>query len=166
MSNDRRKSDRRKHPRFPIVEGMIEPITLRYTEPKKPGAKGLKSSASGKNQPAILTNLSAGGMSMITFVEPPHTKTLSMELTLPGLNHILIEAKIVRMHSKGETFNVGFQFTRIAKKVQKMISDMAADHMDCDTRISLNLPEVCVPNCQYHFICQKTHKAPHWPPKV
>ena len=159
-----RHPERRKHPRFPVVGGLIEPISLRYVpECRRPAAKA---AAPVRSQPAILTNLSAGGMSLITFVEPPHAKRLEMDLNLPGLNHVPLVARVVRMHQKGETYNVGIQFTSISRRNQLQINLMAADHMDCETRIALSLPEACVPACRFHPLCHKPQKAPHWPPKV
>ena len=154
--------ERRRHPRLPVVEGLVEPITLSMQAANPKGGKAGKAS----NQPAILTNLSAGGMSLIMFAEPPHIKVIDLDLTLPGLPHVSIQAKVVRVHMKGETYNIGLQFTKIQKKHQKQICGWAEDHMDCETRISLNLPEVCVPTCRFHCLCQKTQKAPHWPRKA
>ena len=156
--------DRREHPRVPVVEGLVEPITLAYA-PEKP-AKGAKAKNAAEGEPAILTNLSAGGMSLITFVAPPHAHVIVMELSLLGLDRVPIEAKVVRVHTKGETYNVGLKFTKISKKDQRRIHDMATDHLDCETRISLGLPEACVPTCRFNGLCQKPQKAPHWPPKV
>ena len=39
--------------------------------------------------------------------------------------------------------------SKIAKKYQKMIQRMAEDDGDCNTRISLGLPEACVPDCGF-----------------
>src|SRR5581483_2308332 len=128
------KQERRKHPRFPVVEGLIEPINLQIAQPDSKAAQA-------KSQPAILTNLSAGGMSLLTFIEPPHAKVFDMEFGLPGLDHVPVEGKVVRVHAKGQTFNVGIQFTKISKKHQQQINNMAGDHLDCETRISLSLPE-------------------------
>lgn len=153
--------ERRKHPRFPVVENMIEPITLRYTAPEKPGHHNNEP----KVQPAILTNLSAGGMSILTFVEPPHAKSFAMDLKLPGI-HVPVEAKVVRVHSKGETHNVGIEFTKIQKKHQTQINDMANHNIDCETRISLSLPEVCVKDCTFNLLCHKLQKSAHWPRKA
>lgn len=158
--------DRRKHPRLPVVEGLVEPITLRYTDAEKKPAAPAQAKLRAHNQPAILTNLSAGGMSLIMFAEPPHARVMHLDLTLPGLPHVPIEAKVVRVHTKGETFNIGLQFTRIQKKHRNRINGWAEDHLDCETRISLSLPEACVPDCRFHALCQKPHKAPHWPPKA
>lgn len=151
------EKDRRKHHRFPVVQGMIEPINLQFGEKRKNSGPEL--------QPAILTNLSAGGMSLLIFVEPPHTHVFDMEFGLPGFDHIPVQGKIVRVHAKGQTYSVGIQFTKISKKHEKQISDMAADHMDCETRIGLSLPEACVPDCRFHGLCHKPQKSPHWPSK-
>lgn len=160
--NEKPGPDRRRSLRLPVLEGMIEPITVKFD-----GAKGEKkpepaASGADKNQPAILTNLSAGGMSLLMFLEPPHTKRLDMVLTIPGLNHLPIEGKVVRINQKGETYSVGIAFTKIDKKHQTRISAMAQDHIDCETRIGLKLPEVCVKTCSFHALCGKAQKAPYW----
>lgn len=151
MQSNGKHPERRKHPRLPVVEGLIEPINLRYNS---------------VSQPAILTNLSAGGMSLILFVEPPRAKVMELDLTLPGMPHVPIQARVVRLHAKGETYNVGIQFTRIQRRHRSQINGWAEDHLDCETRLSLSLPESCVPACRFHFLCQKTQKAPHWPPRA
>jgi len=154
--------DRRKHARFGLVGNLIEPITLRYAPPKP--RKGQKKVATGEalTQPAILTNLSAGGMQLITFLAPPHAKRLDMVLNLPGFDHMPVTARVVRVHEKGETFVVGIQFVRIQKQHQRRINEMAVDNLDCDTRLSLSLPESCVRTCRFHYLCHKSQKAPHW----
>jgi hypothetical protein len=146
--------DRRQHYRFPVCEGMIEPITVKFDEMKSKGA-----------QPAILTNLSAGGMSLLMFLAPPSAKRFDMVLTLPGLSEIPVEGKVVRVNQKGETYSIGIAFTKITKKLQTRISSMAQDHIDCEMRIALKLPEVCVNSCSFHAMCGKTQKAPFWSDK-
>lgn len=173
-------AERRRFQRFPVVHGMVEPITIDFDEPKPGKAAGLgkPSSASSRraltpgaaaapaaaprNQPAILTNLSAGGMSLILFLEPPRTKRLEMVLSIPGLTRIPIEGRVVRINEKGQTYNVGIAFTKIGKKHRDRISGMAQDHIDCETRISLKLPEVCVQTCSFHALCAKPQKGPYW----
>lgn len=163
--NGKSANERRRHHRFAVVSGLVEPIVLRYAMPK--GSK----SAEGvpfhlQTQPAILTNLSAGGMSLVTFLAPPHTKIFKMTLTIPGLNKLPIEGRVVRVVKKGETFSVGIEFVRIADKYRKKINRMAEDDKDCQTRLSLGLPEACVPTCSFHLMCSKVQKAPHWPPRA
>lgn len=161
--NGKGGAERRKHARFAVVEGMVEPITVNFDAQKKPAGRGRKGQPpTQKNQPAILTDLSAGGMSLILFLEPPKTKTLEMVLNLPGLVEIPIEGRIVRISERGQTYNVGIAFTKISKKHQAQIDEMAQDHLDCETRLSLKLPESCVPKCRFHALCAKPQKAPHW----
>lgn len=161
--NGKGGAERRKHPRFAVVEGMVEPITVNFDAPSKARRRNEpKGPPTAKNQPAILTDLSAGGMSLILFLEPPKTKTLEMVLNLPGLTQIPIEGKIVRVSERGQTYNVGIAFTRISKKHQAQIDEMAQDHLDCETRLALKLPEACVPRCKFHSLCAKPQKAPHW----
>lgn len=150
MSEKKTDAERRRHRRFSVVEGMIEPITLELD------------GDSSKSQPAIMTDLSAGGMSLLMFVEPPHTKSFEMVLAIPGLERAPIEAAIVRVFQKGQTYSVGLAFTRIAKKIQERIEAMADDNADCETRVALRLPEACVPDCHFHTLCAKPVKAPHW----
>lgn len=154
---ERRKKDRRQHHRLPVVEGLVEPINLRYALP------GEEKSVA---QPAVMTNLSAGGMLIVTFMEPPHSKRFEMDLNIPGLHHVPIEGQILRVHSKGEVHTVAIAFVKISDKDKHHISRMAQDYTDCETRISLNLPEACVPTCQCHPLCTKIQKAPHWPPRA
>lgn len=142
-------AERRKHRRFSVVEGMIEPITLELEGPDDTMRK----------QPAIMTDLSAGGISLLMFVEPPHTKTFQMTLSIPGLEGVPIEAAIVRVHQKGETYSVGLAFRRIPKEAQKSIEKMAEDSADCQTRVSLGLPDACGTDCPFHSLFAGKAKA-------
>jgi len=150
-------TDRRKHSRIPILGGVVEPINLRFTNDAGVGAATV---------PAIITDLSEGGMSMVTFTEPPHAKVFEMDLNLPGLHHIPITARVLWVHTKGPTYAVGMTFTKIAKKDQQVLKQMIQDFQDCETRLGLNLPEACVPDCTFHRLCEKPQKAKHFPPKV
>lgn len=174
--NGTHSTERRKHRRLAVVSDLVEPIVLRYAPekaaPKKKGKGGRPKPPEDivpkhlRTQPAILTNLSAGGMMLVTFLAPPHAKIFKMTLTIPGLDHLPIEGRVVRVQKRGETYTVGIQFTRIAKKFQKQITRMADDDADCNTRLSLGLPEACVRTCGFHHLCTKPQKAPHWPPRV
>ncbi|MEQ1918653.1 MAG: PilZ domain-containing protein [Elusimicrobiota bacterium] len=135
-------AERRKHRRFSVVEGMVEPITLELE-----GTDNLM-----HKQPAIMTDLSAGGISLLMFVEPPHTKSFQMTLNIPGLEGVPIEAGIVRVHQKGETYSVGLAFRKISREAQKSIEKMAEDSADCQTRTSLGLPDACGSDCPFHSL--------------
>jgi hypothetical protein len=142
MSDKKSGAERRKHRRFSVVEGMVEPITLELE-----GADSMM-----RKQPAIMTDLSAGGISLLMFVEPPHTKNFQMTLSIPGLEGVPIEASVVRVHQKGETYSVGLIFKKIPRDAQKSIEKMAEDSADCQTRTSLGLPDACGTDCPFHSL--------------
>src|SRR5262249_39967948 len=128
--------ERRQHERLPIMDGVLEPIDLRFEGTGKSGPVSI---------PAILTNISVGGMSLVTFSEPQKANLFEMDLHLPGLHHMPVEAKITWMNAKGQTYAVGMAFVKIRKKDMECLSRMAQDYSDCEKRISLGLPEACVP---------------------
>ncbi len=153
--------DRRRHPRFAVVEGMVEPININIdalrSAPAKHGPPAMP-----KSQPAILTDLSAGGMSLILFMAPPKTRALDMVLSIPGLDHVSIQGQVVRISQKGETYNIGISFIKISRKHQVRIDQLAHDNLDCDIRVALKLPEACVPTCKFNALCAKPQKGPYW----
>lgn len=148
--------ERRKHRRIPLTNGLLEPINLRFDA----------ETGSPMTVPAVITGLSEGGMSLVTFTEPPRAKRFEMDLDLPGLGHVPISAKVLWVHTKGPTYAVGMSFMKIARKDMASIKEMVQDYLDCETRISLGLPEACVPTCTFHRLCEKPQKAKHFPPKV
>lgn len=154
MSLKKTAAERRRHHRFPVVGGMVEPINVSFDTSMK--------TTRSRSQPALLTDLSAGGMSLVLFCEPPKVKRLEMVLQLPGLDRVPVEGKMVRVHEKGHTYAVGIAFTRISKSDQSRITRMAQDHIDCEIRIALRLPEACVPTCSFHDLCAKPQKYPFW----
>jgi hypothetical protein len=150
MSSDKKTgAERRQHRRFQVVDGMIEPITLEM--------EGMEAAA--KKVPAIMTDLSAGGMSLLMFMEPPHTKSFQMTLSLPGLEGVPIQASVARVHQKGETYSVGLSFVKIPRDAQKRIEKMAEDSADCETRTALRLPDACGPDCPFHSLFTPKAKA-------
>lgn len=142
--------ERRRHVRLPILHGILEPVEIEFF------AKDSRGNV--KPQPAILSDLSAGGMRLITFLEPPHSKELNIVLKLDGLSEMPICGKISWVRQKGEVYMTGISFATISKENEKKISLMAEDYSDCDARIALKLPEACVETCKAHSLCNKPQK--------
>lgn len=164
--NGKHSNERRAHRRLAVVSDLVEPIVLSYAPDPKEKKKSKDAVPKHlRTQPAVLTDLSAGGLQLITFLAPPHAKSFKMTLTIPGLDNLPVIGRVVRVSKKGETYSVGIAFTKIAKKFQRQITRMAEDDGDCNTRLSLGLPESCVPTCTFHALCNKSQKAPHWPRK-
>lgn len=145
------RQERRKHVRLPILHGILEPVEIEFETNQKDKI----------SQPAILSDLSAGGMRIILFLEPPHTKELNMLLNL-GKEHIPVKGKIAWIRKKGEVYMIGIAFTEISKENANKINLMANDYLDCDIRISLKLPDVCHEKCKAHILCNKPQKFPEY----
>jgi hypothetical protein len=142
--------ERREHVRLPILHGILEPVEVDFYDKGDTGKS--------RPQPGILVDLSAGGMRLITFLEPPHSKELNMILQLVGVKEMPITGKISWVKEKGGVFMNGITFSEISGEDKKRISEMAEDYVDCDTRVALKLPEVCVETCRAHGLCNKPQK--------
>ncbi|MBR4682159.1 MAG: PilZ domain-containing protein [Elusimicrobiaceae bacterium] len=141
-------SERRRHPRLPVISNLIEPVNLRYRTQE------------GKEVTlvAILADLSASGMRMISFLGAPLADHFSISLQLPGTDKMEVEARLAWVKERENVYTIGIEFTKLADKHAKLISEMADDFNDCDTRILLKLPEPCVGTCKCNKICNKIQK--------
>lgn len=142
--------ERRQHVRLPMLHGILEPVEIEF----------YTTDTHGKSvpQPAILSDLSAGGMRLITFMAPPHTKELNIILKLDGAKEMPVTGKISWVKDKGGVFMNGISFSHITHDDRKHINEMAEDYSDCDTRTALKLPEVCVETCRANGLCNKPQK--------
>lgn len=143
-----KQQERRKHARLSIINGVLQPIDLSFED--ETGRLVI--------QPAILDNLSAGGIRLLTFLEPPKTTNIDLVLNLPGVGEIPVKGKIAWMRTKGEVFLIGIEFLDISDKAKKRINSMAEDYEDCNTRIMLKLPDVCTHTCTANGLCNKAQK--------
>ncbi|MHB0996983.1 MAG: PilZ domain-containing protein [Elusimicrobiales bacterium] len=142
--------ERREHVRLPILHGILEPVEIEFFTQDTQGKP--------VPQPAILADLSAGGMRLITFMPPPHTKELNILLKLNGVKQMPVTGKISWVKDKGGVFMNGISFIHISHDDRKRINELAEDYTDCDTRYGLKLPEVCVETCRAHGLCNKPQK--------
>jgi len=145
--------ERRKDVRLPIMHGILEPVELEF----------MAQDASGKivPQPAILADLSAGGMRLITFMPPPRTKELHIMLQVGGMTKpVPVTGRIAWVKEKGGVYMSGIAFTSISADSRKQIASMADDFANCDTRIEFKLPEVCIADCKAAALCNKPQKDP------
>ncbi|MBI4055015.1 MAG: PilZ domain-containing protein [Elusimicrobia bacterium] len=144
------EQERRRHPRFNLVEGLIEPVTIRIAPQRAKGP--------ALSHPGILTDLSAGGVRLTTFLDIPKVPWLDLSIKLPELPHISIRGKVLRVTEKSGVYALAIRFTKIKSADKRRIRKMALDNHDCNTRISLNLPDACVPHCTFHGLCAKPQK--------
>ena len=141
-------NEKRRHPRMPVISNLIEPVNLHYK------------TQDGKETElvAILADLSASGMRMISFLGAPLADKFSISLQLPGTDKMDVEAKLAWVKQRENVYTIGIEFLHMAEKDAKIISEMADDFNDCDTRILLKLPDGCTEKCKCHRICNKIQK--------
>jgi len=139
--------ERRKHRRFPAVtvakEALVESQEMKLK----------------REIPAIIYNLSAGGMALITFLSLPLNAFINLNFDLDGLKLKDVEGKIVRVEGKEKTYLIVISFTKIKAEVRKRIN-MMADAFDlCETRRMMGEENICSTECSYHMLCAKPIKV-------
>lgn len=97
-------------------------------------------------------------MRIVSFLKAPVSGSMYIKMQLPSVGKFEVEAKTSWIRQKGPIYTIGIQFLKIASSVAAKIEAMAEDYADCNTRILLKLPEVCVPNCKCGQVCSKLHK--------
>lgn len=149
MVNDKNFQERRRHPRVPVINNIVEPIDLIYADDKT----GVKQQVA-----AVLADLSASGMRIVSFLKAPIAGKMQINMELPYIGKFAVEAITSWVRQKGPVYTIGIEFTKIEDSIASKIQAMANDFNDCNTRILLKLPEVCVPNCKCSAVCNKLQK--------
>ncbi len=149
MVKNKTFEERRRHPRMSVISNIVEPIDLTYTDEK----------TGQRNQvAAVLADLSASGMRIISFLQAPIAGAMDIRMELPFIGKFSVKAKTSWVSQKGPVYTIGIEFVEIDSSVAAKIQAMANDFNDCNTRILLKLPEVCAPNCKCHDVCNKLQK--------
>jgi len=141
------EKERRKHRRIPAVtvakEALVESQEMKLR----------------REIPAIIYNLSAGGMALITFLSLPLNAFINLNFDLDGLKLKDVEGKIVRVEGKEKTYLIVISFTKIRPEVKKHIN-MMADAFDlCETRRMMGEENICSTECSYYKLCAKPIKV-------
>lgn len=140
--------ERRKHERFPVIKNLVRPIELVFDN-----------KAYSKHVPAILFDLSAGGMGLLCF-EPITTSTIVLlNIEMEGLKVGPAYGKVVWAFEKGESWRVGINFTNLNENDKEKINNLARDYIECEMRAEhLEKDKICVSKCHYRVLCEKPFK--------
>jgi len=139
--------ERRKHKRFPTLS------LIKSVEISSPNLN-LKSS-----MPAIMFNISAGGLAFITFYPFPVNSIIVFNLELGDISLKNVKGRVVRIEEKKSTFLIGVEFLNLSKRIRKKIEEMAEDYIDCEARILRREEIICFPeSCSYYPLCCKKEK--------
>jgi len=145
--------ERRKHPRLPLHLSVAKLVDFK--------CDGLDQPA-----PAILVDISAGGLAMIAFALPNLTKNVTFRLELPGLVNAQLHGKIVRAIKKGETYQVAIAFTEFKEEWARLVAKLANAYNECDDRLAQGDRRFCFKRCAFFSLCQKEEKARVFPKAV
>ncbi|MBI4397472.1 MAG: PilZ domain-containing protein [Elusimicrobia bacterium] len=137
------KDERRKHKRFPVIRDLAEPVEL-FVQDEHP-----------REVPAVLTNLSVGGMSLVVFAHVTGDTRLKIILNVPGLEGVELNGHVTWEERKGDTTNVGVKFNHVSHDFTKRINLMAEDFQNCELKLSFGLKDVCFRDCTYWPLCGK-----------
>ena len=138
--------ERRKHPRLPLHLSVAKLVDFKCEGFDQPS-------------PAILVDLSAGGLSMICFALPPMAQKVTFRLKLPGLVNAQMHGRVVRAHRKGETFRVAVAFTEFQEEWAHLIGKLAKSYKDCQDRYDQGDRLHCPKDCAY----RQLDAGSHWP---
>ena len=151
--------ERRSHVRFPVINNVGEPIELNVTMNGK-----------AMSIPGYIINLSVGGVGIITLGKEagtiPEGTPFNLYLSLAGLETHNVEGKIVRiqkgrkaqLHNSNDEWFLSLRFTKIKPAFTQVINRMAEDWSICETKIQMNLPDICFRECSYWGLCEKPAK--------
>ncbi len=148
-----RALERRKHPRLPLHLSVAKLVDFQ--------CDGLEMPA-----PAILVDLSAGGLSMIAFALPQLTKNVTFRLDLPGFVNAQLHGKIVRAHKKGETYQVAVAFSEFKAEWSGLVSKLVKAYDECEERLAQGDRRFCFKKCAFFSLCQKEEKGRVFPKAV
>lgn len=135
--------EKRQYGRFPLP--LIKPIKIHIGSLKEEVA-------------AIMVNISAGGLGLLSFIHIPLNTNLILGLNFKGLKIKKIRSKVVWVKQKENTFQIGIKFTSIPNTFKNKIYKMAEDFDICEKKILLGLKDVCYKKCSYYLLCSKPLK--------
>jgi len=129
--------ERRKHPRLPLHLSVAKLIDFNCEGFDQPS-------------PAVLIDLSAGGLSMICFSLPKMAQRVTFQLKLPKLVSAQLHGRVVRVQRKGETYRVAVEFTEFREEWAHMIGKLAKSYTECQERWNQGERKHCPKECAYH----------------
>lgn len=150
--------ERRRYLRVPVAADLAEPVEIAVSRSGIVRSRPTKS----LSVPAILANISAGGMALVAFAPRETfsgTSIIQVMVNLPGLGHSKINGRLVHLKSREGIQTLGVRFGAVDQKFKNRVGHIIDDYTDCETRISLRIPEVCTgKTCHYFGLCKKIQK--------
>lgn len=113
----KRIPERRKHKRIPVLSSLIKLVSIDVP------ALHMRTPL-----PGIMGNLSAGGMTIATFISIPLNTELELSIDLPGLSAHNLRGKVIRVNDKEGSCLITIAFIQIDRKAKYEINELALNH--------------------------------------
>ncbi len=136
-------AEKRKNRRMPVIKQFGEPVMMRIE---------------GKSVPGVILDLSADGVSMITYARIPAGSEVCMTIDIADIKTKPMHGKVIWSMPKGDMWRMGIFIDKIDSLDAKRINRMAIDFNDCENKIFLGVPDVCFEKCSYCHLCEKPQK--------
>ncbi|MFA5974679.1 MAG: PilZ domain-containing protein [Elusimicrobiota bacterium] len=145
--------ERRKHPRLPLHLGIAKLVDFQCEGFNHPS-------------PAILVDISAGGLCMICFALPKIAQRVTFGLQLPGLVNAKVQGRVVRASRKGDTYQVAIAFSEFQEQWAHLVEKLVKAYNTCEDRLTQGDRRFCFKECGFFTLCQKDEKARIFPKLV
>ena len=119
MKTKKRKPERRKHKRMPVLSSLIKLVSIEV--PALHMSNPL---------PGIMGNLSAGGMTIATFMSIPRGTKLELSIDLPGLSTHNLKGEVTRVNDKEGSCLITIAFTEIDRKTKYEINELVMSYKE------------------------------------
>ena len=147
------RQERRRHPRFPVAHNLAQVVSLAVKSAKDPSHQKTINTAG-----AVISDISAGGLALLTPTELPVGTEFEIVISLPSLKTKPIKCRVVRNTSKYDLNKIGIEFTDISPDDKTHINRIAEDYINCEVKLDLGVKDVCFKECHYYRLCAKDVK--------
>ncbi len=156
-NNTQRPQDRRKHVRFPVAHNLAQIVSVDIKTAQHQSSHN-KSSATHQHAEAVIYDLSAGGVAILTPANIPLGSEFDIVISLPSLKTKPIKCRVVHNSPRYDLNKIGIEFTHISSDDKAHINAIAEDYLNCEIKLTLGVKDVCFRQCRYYTLCAKDAK--------
>ncbi|MBI5573320.1 MAG: tetratricopeptide repeat protein [Elusimicrobia bacterium] len=141
-------SERRKHKRFAVIEGIAEPVEVHFPPPFY-------------QEPVVghIVDISSGGLGL-TISEPlPKFFTFSLYIRLRGIEPFEIKGKVIRLENMDGQYLAGISFTEIDEATVEMLNLISDDFEKCRKKRAGGDKNFCFDECMFGTLCAQKGKS-------
>lgn len=141
-------SERRKHKRIAVIEGIAEPVEIHFPPPFY-------------QDPIVgqIINISSGGLGLVVVEPLPKFFTFSLYISLRGIEPFEIKGKVIRLENIDGHYIAGISFTEIDEPTVEMLDLISDDYNKCRKKRAEGDKFYCFEECMFGTLCDKKGKS-------